>query len=352
MTVETLWHDPETQRRITRSDRPSEATRSLLGNTVWGSRSTKYRILGIEAKLARLREPSFFVLSENGRELCVFVLDKCHKRVAGTPCGAYHFVMASTMPDRQNQGLAGQLIEHIRDYCVATVGQPGLGYAYVEQTTEFSLHLSDQIGHSVDADIPLTLFTRLFPRAHPHVGVMRPEETETILTRLEQTYACHELTDFDAALKPQECFVYRDGHTIIAAAQAELLRWSVQSMPGPLGKALLTVLPRVPGLNRMLDLHDLRILRLGHLCVQAGSEPALFALLETCLHHHGAKIGLIMLDARSPVLQRIRRTGRMGLLSRALNGSAKLRIDVVGMDGAQFARLRQNPVMVSAADVF
>ena len=63
-------------------------------------------------------------------------------------------------------------------------------------------------------------------------------------------------------------------------------------------------------------------------------------------------VGLVLLDARSLLLQRIREHGKLGFLSGAFSGSAKLRIDVVGMDDAMLRQLRDGPLLVSAADVF
>ncbi len=352
MTPETLWADPDTGRMITHSDRPSEQTIALLEGTVWGSRATRYRILGIADKLARLRDPSYFILSEQDRELCVFVLDFCHKRLMEQNCGAWHFVMTATVPNRQNEGLAGLLIEHVRAHCVATVGKPGFGYAYVESSTEFSLKLSEQIGYTVEAAIPLTLFSRLNPRPDPAVAGLCPENVNPVLRGLETLYADHELTDFGTALRPDEYLALHQNGRIVAGAQAELLRWSVQAMPGVAGKLLLDVLPHLPGVNRLLDLRDLRIVRFGNLLVPEGSEDALFRVLETALLQHRARIGLIMLDQRSELLQRILDHGRLGLLSGALKGSAKLQIDVVGMNAPMLAHLANHPLLVSAGDVF
>ena len=352
MTIENIWCDTKSRRKITRSDVPSDQSRRLLDNTVWGSRDTRYRILGIEKKLARLRAPSYFVLSEDGQELCVFVLDYCLKQVAGQPCGAYHFVMASTLPDRQNEGLADRLIDHVRDYCLTTVGAPGFGFAYVEASTEFSLKLSSRIGYSIEATIPLTLFTRLFSRRDPNVGPLKADETAGLIGSLESLYADHELSDFATSLNPSECFVYRRNGEIIAAAQTEVLTWQVVSLPGAVGGTLQNILPRTPGLNRMLDLQNLRIVRLGNLLVPEGSEPDFFSLIETCLSLHDARIGLILLDERSPVLDRLRDNGRFGMLSRVMNGSAKLHIDVVGMNDATIGQLSNRPLLVSAADIF
>ncbi|MEJ2472194.1 MAG: hypothetical protein P8Y96_13940 [Desulfuromonadales bacterium] len=199
MALKTLWKDETAQRVITRSDAPSDQTRALLRNTIWGSRALKYRIMDIDQKLRRLRDPSFMVLVEAGQELSVIVLDHCHKHVAGQICGVYHFVMASTRPERQNTGLAGFLLDHVREYCIATVGRPGLGFAYVEATTEFSLKLSDRIGSAVSADIPLTLFTRLMPHPDPNVGPLRPDEAPDVVGQLSDLYADHELLDFETS---------------------------------------------------------------------------------------------------------------------------------------------------------
>ena len=352
MTIETVWQDAKTKRAITRSSVPSDETLNLLRSTVWGSRSMKYRIPNIENKLNRLRDPSFFVLSEKGRELCVFALDKCRKRLSGKTCDAFHFCLASTVTDRQNEGLAGILIEHVRRYCISTVGEPGLGFAYVEATTEFSLHLSDQIGHSAEADIPLTLFTRLFPKHRPNAAVVNPSQTDIVLQELERMYAGHELTDFSTSLRPEEFYVLRENGTIVAGAQVELLQWSMISMPGALGAFLVGILPLLPGSKRFLDLKDLRIVRLSNLFCSDGKELHLCELLEECLYQHKAKVGLILLDRRSPLLDCILKTGKMGFLSRAVTGSAKMRIDTLGMDDNMMSDLRERPLLVSAADVF
>ena len=141
----------------------------------------------------------------------------------------------------------------------------GLGFAYVEETTEFSLRLSDQIGHSAAADIPLTLFTRIFPRNHPDVELMKPSERDVVLQKLEQMYAGHELTDFPSSLKPEEVYVLRQNGATVAGVQVELLQWSMMSMPGTLGTFLVSVLPHLPVLRNILNLKNLTLARFSNL---------------------------------------------------------------------------------------
>ncbi|TMV04279.1 hypothetical protein FGK63_18520 [Ruegeria sediminis] len=350
--TEVLWRDAAKDRVITRSDVPSEQTLALLNATVWGSRDTRYRILGVSSKLQRLREPSYFVLSEENEELCVFVLDRCSKPVGSTMCEAYHFAMAATVGHRRNEGLASILIKHIRRYCEATMAKPGFGFGYVEATTEFSLRLSEHVGHGIEADIPLLLFTRLFPREDSHVRMIAEGEVDELLSGLKRLYGDHELVDIDKSLNANECFVYRRDGAVLAGVQAEVLTWSIDALPGMIGAILLGALPRMCGLNRLIDLRNLRILRFGNLLVPIGSETEFFALLSACLARHDAHIGLVMLDRRSPVLARLQSCGRFGLLSKAVKGSVKLCIDTVGLEASLAARLANRPLHVSAADVF
>jgi len=351
VTAETLWTDPDSGRRILRSKAPSPETIAMLDATVWGSRSSRYRILGVEEKLRRLRDPSFFTLHEADQEISVIVLDFCRKSVLGRECGAYHFVMAATAPERRNEGLAATLLDAVKTHAIETVVRPGLGFALVEATTEFSLRLSDRIGHAIEATVPLTFFTRFGPRDDPAVQQAAPEDAVQIVEELQSAYADHELADFPASVRTEEYFLLWDGGRIVAGAQAELLRWSVVEIPGIVGWLLLKVVPRIPFLRRLIDLNDLRIVRLSNLLVRAGEERAFTRLAEALLARRASRIGLIMLDVRSPVLDRIRSHMWMGLLSRATRGAVKIRIDVVGMDAEMIAALSSRPLLVSAADV-
>ena len=349
---EILHEDPRSGQTISRSGEPSEQTLDLLKATVWGSRDTRYRVLGIGEKLARLRDPSFFVLEENGTELCVFVLDHCHKIINGTRCGAYHFVMASTREGRRDEGLATRLIDVIRPYAERTVGQPGLGFAYVEATTEITLKISEHTGHTVEADIPLQLFSRLRPRSNDCVGRIGDTERDAILLKLESFYADHELSDFSSSFRPEETYVFRRKGGVTASLQAELLKWQIVSMPGAFGTLLLNVMPKFPGWNSFLNLSYLRVLRFGNICFDAGRAQDVFALAEACLAMYGTRVGLIMLDNRSPALTALRKSGDFGLLSRAMKGNVKLHIDTVSMPQPLLLQLRERPLLVSPADVF
>ena len=184
------------------------------------------------------------------------------------------------------------------------------------------------------------------------MGKIRDDEHQALLSRLDRFYADHELTDFETSFRADETFVFRKGDEITASTQVEILNWSIDSMPGLLGHLLLRVLPYVPGWAGFLNLKDLKVIRFGNLFFADGAEADFFELAESCLAEHGTRVGLIMLDPRSPVLKSQKSSGDFGVLSRAMTGAAKIHIDTVSMEADLRKALAENPLFVSPADVF
>lgn len=352
MTASELWSDPARGLTARLHRAPTEAAVALLSRTVWGSRDTRYRILDIGDKLRLLRDPHVFELTAGGRLASVCVLDRCEKQAAGRTLDAFHFAMAATDEAVAGEGLATVLLDRVKAFCVATLRPPGVGFAYIEASTDISLGLSDNLGHALEAELPLTLFTRLFPRADDAVGPARAEERAEMVARLDELYRGHAFTDFSRSVDPARMLVLREGGRIRAAVRVERLRWSVTALPGLSGALLLRLLPLIPWVNRRLNPRDLGFLRFGDVLCEPGEEAALERLLETALARERAALGLMMFDARSPVLARLRKGVAMGPLRHVISGSAKLRADFVGMEAAEIAEITALPVAVGAADVF
>lgn len=350
--AQLISSDDGTATRILLERRVSGPALELLTQTVWGSRDMKYRITDVASKLELLRDPHVFTLWQGGALATVCVLDRCSKTVLGRPCDCFHFAMIATAPGSRQKGLASRLATEIQRFCRETLGQPGMGFAYIEGSTEFSLQISERLGYTLDAELPLTLFSRLFPSDDPRVGRMTQGERGEVLGRLETLYSGEELTDFDLSLKSDACFVLREGDRVLASVQVEMLSWSVVSLPGIKGRLLLSLLPHVPVLNRKLDPRHLRFLRFGNILCEEGYEDALQGLLEAVLARQNAAMGLILMDRRSAVLGRILSKLRLGPLKNALTGSVRLHADFTGLSREEVARLAQRPVLMSPADVF
>ena len=181
----TLWADDASQRVVKLTSEPSPQVIRLLERTVWGGRGLLYRIRGIDAKLRRLSDPHMFSIEVEGRLAAVCILNRKTVLALGAEYDAFHFVMVATEEAERGKGLASLLGTHIRRFCEEVLREPGVGYGYIEASTEYSLRLSDRIGHTAEWFVPLTVFSRFFPRDDPDV---RPvSESEAFMTCIAGT---------------------------------------------------------------------------------------------------------------------------------------------------------------------
>jgi hypothetical protein len=347
----TLWADDTSQKVVRLAREPSPQVIRLLERTVWGGRGLLYRIRGIDAKLRRLSDPHVFSVEVEGRLAAICILNRKTALVLGAEYDAFHFVMVATDEAERGKGLANLLGTQIRRFCEDAFREPGVGYGYIEASTEYSLRLSDRIGHTVERFVPLTVFSRFFPRDDPDVRPLLESEAEGVRERLYALYEGHSLLDFDTSLRPEDYFVLsRDGR-IVAGAQAEILHWSVVRMPGLVGRFIVGGLPHIPGLRNLFNVRNLYFLRFGNLFVRPGDEAQLATLLEALLARNGLRLGLILMDQQSPVFEGIRAFGKFGLLNAALRGTTKVVADFRGVTEDEIAEIRSRPVLVSAGDV-
>jgi len=347
-----VWSDDVSGLVIRVSRQPRPAALDLLGRTVWGSRDLRYRIHDIPARLGRMTRPYFLSLERHGTLAAVCVLNRRQSGLLGVSVDAFHFAMLATEPAFSGQGLAGLLAEQAGEFCRTRIRAPGAAYAYIESSTDYSIRISQRLGTSLEAVLPLTVFSRLRPADDPRAGPIEAHEAEPVAKRLAKLYDGHLFTDFGDSVLPEEYHVLRRGGAIVAGAQAERLNWSVESLPGIAGWAVTRLLPRLPPLRRLLNPANLELLRFGNLLAEPGREDDLLRLLEAILARHKAPLGLILLDARSPVYRRIRAHGALGMLGRVVDGASKMVVDFAGVDEADLVRIRKSPVLMSPLDVF
>jgi hypothetical protein len=354
--AEPVWSDPAARLALLRSEAPSAAVVDLLERTVWGSGDTRYRILDVAAKLARLTGPNYLTLEKDGQLAAVCVINRRDTRLLDRTVDSAHFVMLATEPALAGQGLAGLLAEQVSQFLRERLRSPGAAYAYIEETTEYSLRISNRIGPAIEAAMPLTVFSRLWPRDDRRAGPLTAGETDgeaaEVTARLTALYRRHLFADFADSLNPDEYHVLRAQGAIVAGVQAEPLRWSVESLPGAIGWLLLRFLQRLPLPRRLLNPADLRFVRFGNILAEPGREADAVRLMEAVLARHRVRLGLVLIDARSLVGQHLRRAGPMGLIGRAVSGSTRVVADFKGLDDTEIAGLRQAPILMSPLDVF
>jgi len=347
-----FWEDPSRGLTIRLARTVPPAAVALLERTVWGGRRMRYRIRDLGHKLARFTDPHALTLEAGGELAAVCVVNRRRARLGGRPLDTFHFAMIATDPAHWDKDFAGLLAREAARLCRETLGERGAAYAYIEEGTEYSLRISQSLGRSYESALPLTVFSRLAPRPDPAAGPLREADAAEVIDRLGRLYDGHLFPDFADSVIRSEYEVLNENGRIAAGAQAEPLRWSIESMPGIAGWAVLRLLPLLPLFRRWLDPADLHFLRFGNLLCEAGREGALIRLMESMLARHRVPLGLVMLDARSPVYRRLRSHGRLGLLQHAVSGKAKVVADFQGLTADEIAGLQTMPMLMSPLDVF
>ena len=347
-----IWADEDRGLEVRIEDALSDEVVSFLTGTVWGSRDLRYRIPDLGGRLAGLRAPTVFVMERDRMLVSVCILDRCRKRILGREVDTFHVVMIATREDDRDTGLGGQLLQLVRQFCDRELERPGMAFAYVEKTTVFTLQMSDRVGHALEAEMPLLLFSRLWPSDDPRVGWARTSERAGIVERLNRLYADHELTDFEASLNTDRYLVLREAGRIVAGLQVEKLIWTLVSLPGHSGRLVMRAMPWIPFTRGRLDPDRLPLLRFGNLLVEPGQGAAAMVLMNAALARENASLAMTLLDRRSAVLATIRENGSFGLLSKAVNGAVQVHLDVWGMTDEEVAELGSRPLLPGAADIF
>jgi hypothetical protein len=348
----TIWRDESRDLVITLQHSPDPAVLELLRATVWGNRDLRYTILDMPTKLDRLRDPYFFSLVKGGTLAAVCVLNRKTTQLLDRAFDSFHFVMLATDDRRRGQGLAGLLSERIRRFCEKELRAPAVAYAYIEAGTDYSLLISDKLGHRLRSHIALTIFSRIWPKDDDHIHRLEGDEIDRVKTRLSELYDGHVFVDFDNSLLPNEYYVLRRNGEILAGVQTEILCWSISAMSGPVGWFTLNVLPWLPWLRELLPLRNFRFLRFGNIVVRPGCERELTKLLDGLLARNDTRLGLILMDERSPVHQMITRAGKLGILNPLFGRSVNFIADFKGTTEEEIEHISRQPIAVSPRDVF
>jgi hypothetical protein len=347
----TLWIDDASGLVIKQTSEPSPDVVGLLERTVWGSRGLLYRIRDVGSKLRRLSDPYVFSVEKNRTLAGVCILNRKSTLLLGARYDAFHFVMIATDDALKGQGLANLLSEHIRRFCEKELRAPGVAYAYIESTTDYSIRISERVGHAFESHVPLTIFSRFFPKDDRRVRRMQESEAQGISDSLFRLYENHGFLDFENSLVPDEYYVLSHNGRVMAGAQAEVLHWSIVRMPGWIGSFIVNGLPRIPVLRRLLCAEDFYFLRFGNVLVRPGHEAELIALLEALLARNKVRVSLILMDRRSPVYQRIKAFRKLGLMNSAFTGATKVVADFKGVAEEDIVLICDQPVVVSPLDV-
>jgi GNAT superfamily N-acetyltransferase len=309
-----IYEDPSRGLTMRVDEGYSDAFVALLGRTVWGTEGLRYRNPDVRQELQRI--PRFHMIRLLRGEALVGAYGLAEKVVSAgrVQVPALHRTYLAVDQRYQGQGYGKLLVTQVKRHFLDEADDPVMLYGYIEAENSRSLGPSRKAGYRPIGAFESVLFSRFRPRPHP--AIERPGDEGEVRALLEEEYAGFALCDLDHSLIRSEYYVLRRGRTIVAGLQAHRVRYEVVSLAGWYGRLVLRAMPRTPYLRRLLPGGVLDYVSVSNIHCPAGYEGDFLALLEGVLAANDLHVAIALLDRTSPVLARLRATGKLGVLSR------------------------------------
>jgi hypothetical protein len=145
-------------------------------------------------------------------------------------------------------------------------------------------------------------------------------------------------------------YVLREHGKIVAGVQAAADHWNVFSLPGKFGRLSISILSKIPILNKIIN-KEFHFLALDGLYYATGHEASVSKLIEGLLHQHGLNNALMFLDEQSNLYQAVKGLDS-GLVSKL---SKPISAEVIGlfsnMTHEEIERFKKSPAYISAIDI-
>jgi len=213
---------------------------------------------------------------------------------------------------------------HLLDLNDVFEGDKHIMYAFVESMNERSKNLVHQAGYEYIRSFLTVAFSRFSPKPDPVVTKLNNEGKGKMESLLLEYYRDYSFFSIDHSFYGDRYYVLKEGDEIVAGVSAIPSVYKVYNMPGIWGWVIMSVLPKMPYFRRLFRPGEFRHLVFDSIYCKPGKENLLANLFESACASEGFHTGLIWLDDRSLLYDKIRTVVKMGALNRMLNAKPGL----------------------------
>jgi hypothetical protein len=213
---------------------------------------------------------------------------------------------------------------HLLDLHNVFEGDKHIMYAFIESMNERSKNLVHQAGYEYIRSFLTLAFSRFSPSADKRVSRLTPQEKPGMEEMLLEQYREYSFFTTEYSFYGDKYYVLKSRDEIVAGVCAIPTSFRVYDVPGVWGWAMMKVLPAIPYLRRLFRPGEFRYLVLDAIYCREGQEELLGPLFESACAAEGFNTGLMWIDDRSQLFDRIRTQVRMGPLNRMLNAKPGL----------------------------
>jgi len=226
-------------------------------------------------------------------------------------------------------------------------------YAYVERENLRSWNFTETVGFETVGHICTTLFSRYSPKKHPNVSVIKSSDKENHLRSLKEFYSGYTFYTEQNIYFGDYYLVWEENGEILAACQANPEVWELIDYPGSrMNKVLMKYGTRLPIIRKMFDPGYQKFIAVEGIWYKEGCEKYLFDIFETACAMHGYFNVVIWLDPKSPVVNKVRSIGRLGIISKLLKpAEGDIRVKFNNYTEEDKKLYYENPAYISCFDM-
>jgi len=347
---EVIFEDKLRNLLIQRRGTYDAAFLALLDRTIWGSGGLRYTINNMAEILNRIKHPHFLALEKNGQLIGALTLIHKTNRLGGKDYPAFYSYGLAIENTEKGKGYGTLLSGQALDYGISQLQERGVYYGYVEAANTHSLRTLQKVGRKSLGQYHSLLVSRLGPKDQGCVEKLEDSKRERLVQLLYEQYSNHSLTDFEQSIKTEDYYVVMQGGEIIAGLQCERNHLTIKHLPGASGVLLLKILPRIPCVRQLFPKGNYHFLTLGNIYAREGKERDLFNLIEAVLAKHQLNFGMIYLDRRSPIYQRLKRAGKFGIFHALVTVPVHVMAYLKGFTAHETAEIHRQPLFISMMD--
>jgi GNAT superfamily N-acetyltransferase len=347
---EVIFEDNERNLMIRRSSTLNPAFLRFLERTVWGSAGVQYTMADMAGVLQRIKEPHFLSITENDELVAVSTLIQKTTRLAGQDYSAFYSYALAVDPPKRGHGYGALMAGQALRYGLSKMGEKGIFYGYVEADNTRSLKTVQTVGRISLGQYHILVISRFCPQDDVRLKMTEEAEREKVVQLLSEQYVDHALLDFEQSINTGDYFTLREGGEILAGIQIERRHLNLKHLPGLSGLILVKVLPQIPYLRRLFPHRNYHFLTFGNIYAKEGREAEIFGLMEALLARHQLHFGMVYMDKRSPVYQRLAVAGEFGIINSLLDVPVQVMVYFKGFSKSEIADIRRQPLFISMMD--
>jgi hypothetical protein len=213
---------------------------------------------------------------------------------------------------------------HLLDLQNVFEGDKHVMYAFVESMNERSKNLVHQAGYEYIRSFLTVAFSRFSPAQDRRVSKLSTRDKPEMERLLLDFYKDYSFFTTEYSFYGDKYYVLKENNEIIAGVCAIPTSFKVFDVPGIWGWVMMSVLPKTPYFRRLFRPGEFRYLVLDAIYCKEGYVGLLGPLFESACASEQFNTGLIWLDDRSQLFDKIRTGVRMGALNRMLNAKPGL----------------------------